>query len=211
MRPLWAAICRTICRPAGILPVWPPPAGLGLDQLTLAGVRITSPRQEVTPPLRGQVIVQQPSGLPLAHPLPGDLAASERIALRVARLLIDGHCVISPFVHTVHCTLDGQDSPALRTVREDEPQPVHGVCERFALNVAGRHLELGPVVFFHSRALAEDRIRLAAALDAGQATGMRLVLRPADSEHFRLLLQSTAPGTAPSPVPLGLAGFPEPR
>jgi hypothetical protein len=30
--------------------------------------------------------------------VPGDLAASERIALRVARLLIEGHCVISPFV-----------------------------------------------------------------------------------------------------------------
>lgn len=42
------------------------PAGLGLDQLTLASVRITSPRQEVTPPLRGRVIVQQPSGLPVA-------------------------------------------------------------------------------------------------------------------------------------------------
>ncbi|MEV4865504.1 hypothetical protein MRBLMF1_006986 [Streptomyces ossamyceticus] len=42
------------------------PAELGLERLTLAGVRITSPRQEVTPPLRGQVIVQQPSGLPVA-------------------------------------------------------------------------------------------------------------------------------------------------
>ncbi len=42
------------------------PQGLGLDQLTLASVRITSPRQEVTPPLRGRVIVQQPSGIPVA-------------------------------------------------------------------------------------------------------------------------------------------------
>lgn len=52
------------------------PAGLGLDQLTLASVRITSPRQEVTPPLRGQVIVQQPSGLPVAS-LP--LAFTQRV------------------------------------------------------------------------------------------------------------------------------------
>ncbi|MEU4259640.1 hypothetical protein AB0B42_26435 [Streptomyces fradiae] len=41
------------------------PAGLGLEQLTLGGARITSPRQEVTPPLRGQVVVQQPSGIPV--------------------------------------------------------------------------------------------------------------------------------------------------
>ncbi|MGW1878731.1 hypothetical protein [Streptomyces sp. NPDC001975] len=144
--------------------------------------------------------------------VPGDLDASERIALRVARLLIDRHCVISPFVLSVHCTLDGQDSPALRAVLEsDGPQPVHGVCQRFALTLAGRHLELGPVVFFHPRAVTEDGARLAAALDAGQAADMRLSMRPADGEHFRLLLQSSAPATEPSPVPLGLAGFPEPR
>lgn len=41
------------------------PAGLGLEQLTLGGVRITSPHQEVAPPLRGQIIVQEPSGLPV--------------------------------------------------------------------------------------------------------------------------------------------------
>lgn len=41
------------------------PAGLGLEQLTLGTVRITSPHQDVTPPLRGQVIVQQPSGIPV--------------------------------------------------------------------------------------------------------------------------------------------------
>ncbi|MFB6643759.1 hypothetical protein ACFCYF_41755 [Streptomyces chartreusis] len=42
------------------------PAGLGLEQFALGGVRITSPRQEVTPPLRGQVIVQESSGLPVS-------------------------------------------------------------------------------------------------------------------------------------------------
>ncbi|WP_433456597.1 hypothetical protein ACQPXS_47310 (plasmid) [Streptomyces sp. CA-142005] len=39
--------------------------GLGLERLVVSGVRITSPRQEVTSPLRGQVAVQQPSGVPL--------------------------------------------------------------------------------------------------------------------------------------------------
>lgn len=42
------------------------PAGLGLERIAVGGVRITSPRQEVTPPLQAQVIVQQPSGVPLA-------------------------------------------------------------------------------------------------------------------------------------------------
>lgn len=41
-------------------------AGLGLKRFVLGGVRITSPRQEVAPPLRGQVVIQQPSGVPVA-------------------------------------------------------------------------------------------------------------------------------------------------
>ncbi|MFJ8113053.1 hypothetical protein [Streptomyces sp. NPDC096132] len=42
------------------------PAGLGLERIAVGGVRITSHRQEVTPLLRGKVVVQQPSGVPLA-------------------------------------------------------------------------------------------------------------------------------------------------
>lgn len=42
------------------------PAGLGLERVAVGGVRITSPRQELTPPLRGQVVIQLPSGVPLA-------------------------------------------------------------------------------------------------------------------------------------------------
>ncbi|MEV5441288.1 hypothetical protein AB0N23_01835 [Streptomyces sp. NPDC052644] len=42
------------------------PAGLGLERVAVGGVRIASPRQELTSPLRGQVVVQLPSGVPLA-------------------------------------------------------------------------------------------------------------------------------------------------
>ncbi|MFG2463801.1 hypothetical protein ACGFWE_43190 [Streptomyces sp. NPDC048523] len=41
------------------------PAGLGLEQLSLGTVHIASPRQEVAPPLRGQIVVQRPSGIPV--------------------------------------------------------------------------------------------------------------------------------------------------
>ncbi|WP_416531795.1 hypothetical protein [Streptomyces coelicoflavus] len=42
------------------------PAGLGLERIAVGGVRISSARQEVTPPLQGQVAVQLSSGVPLA-------------------------------------------------------------------------------------------------------------------------------------------------
>lgn len=42
------------------------PSGLGLERIAVGSVRITSPRQGLTPPLRGQIAVQLPSGVPLA-------------------------------------------------------------------------------------------------------------------------------------------------
>jgi hypothetical protein len=42
------------------------PAELGLEHLRLGAVRITSPRQEVAPPLRGQIVIQRPSGSPVS-------------------------------------------------------------------------------------------------------------------------------------------------
>ncbi|MFF5837849.1 hypothetical protein ACFY7V_24565 [[Kitasatospora] papulosa] len=42
------------------------PAGLGLERLAVGGVRITSPRHELTAPLRGQVAIQRSSGIPVS-------------------------------------------------------------------------------------------------------------------------------------------------
>ncbi|MEU5709866.1 hypothetical protein [Streptomyces flaveolus] len=146
-------------------------------------------------------------------PVPAELTPTDRIALRMARLLLDGHCVISPFLPQARFTLNGQDSPVLRALLSGEPHAIHGGSPTCAVTVAGRRLDLGPVHFHHPHVTADERDRRRAlnALDAGHGEGCEVTVRPADGEHFRLLLQDSAPAARWSPVPLDLRGFPEPR
>ncbi|WP_406335905.1 hypothetical protein [Streptomyces sp. NBC_00203] len=85
------------------------------------------------------------------------------------------------------------------------------MCQEFALAVDERRLDLGPVVLFQPRVVAENSDQILKALNAGQADGKRLIVRPAYGEHFRLLRLSAATDAEPAPVPLRLPGFPEPR
>lgn len=146
-------------------------------------------------------------------PVPDELTPDERVAMRIARLLVDGHCVVSPFMSRVGITLNGQDSPAVRALLGGEPQAAWLPCEAFAVQVSGRRLELGPVVVFHPEAAVEPDSgdRALATLAAGHGDGTKVSLRPVGGERFRLVLQRSITGSEMTPVPLRLPGFPEPR
>ncbi|WP_040905006.1 hypothetical protein [Streptomyces griseoflavus] len=146
-------------------------------------------------------------------PIPDELTPADRIALRMARLLIQGHCVASPFLTRARFTLNGQDSPTLRSLLSGEPHAVRGSIAAFALTLAGRHLELGPVHFYHPHVTVEteDGRRALAALEAGRGEGCEVTVRPVGGECFRHLLRDAAPGSGWTPVPLELPGFTEPR
>ncbi|MGW5136218.1 hypothetical protein [Streptomyces sp. NPDC004135] len=146
-------------------------------------------------------------------PIPVELTPTDRIALRMARLLIQGHCVASPFMTRARFTLNGQDSPTLRSLLSGEPHAVRGSSAAFALTLAGRHLELGPVHFYHPHVTVdeEDGRRALAALGAGRGEGCEVTVRPVGGECFRHLLHDAAPGSGWIPVPLELPGFTEPR
>ncbi|MFF7680962.1 hypothetical protein [Actinacidiphila glaucinigra] len=144
-------------------------------------------------------------------PLPDDITAAERIALRVAQLVVEGHCVISPFARALTVALNGDDHPALRSALSGEPQSVRVLDPQFTLTLAGRTLSLGEVMAFHTQVVAEDSPAALAALDAGQAEGRRVALRPIDGQRYRLCLRNVDPHRPLVPVPLGLPGYPEPR
>ncbi|MGW6628408.1 hypothetical protein ACWGBN_11185 [Streptomyces anulatus] len=146
-------------------------------------------------------------------PVPTGLSPTDRIALRMARLLVDGQCVISPFLPRMSFTLTGEDSPGLRALLSGEQRSMWCSTEEFAVTLAGRRLRLGPVLVFHPRVATEqeDGQRALAALDAGRGDGCKVTVRPADGERFRMLLQNAATSAEQVPVPLGLPGFPEPR
>ncbi|EFL29372.1 hypothetical protein SSOG_09086 [Streptomyces himastatinicus ATCC 53653] len=145
----------------------------------------------------------------------GELPPLDRIVLRMARLLLKGHCVISPFMPQLGLTLDGPDSPTVRAVLSSEPHAMQARSEEFAITVAGRHLDLGPALCFHPRATApaQQTQRALAAVKTGRGDREKSTMRPKGRERLRLLLQHalTAHAPTPAPMPLGLRGFPEPR
>ncbi|MGA5520761.1 hypothetical protein ACPCK2_31645, partial [Streptomyces pseudogriseolus] len=65
------------------------------------------------------------------------------------------------------------DSPTLRSLLSGEPHAVRGSIAAFALTLAGRHLELGPVRIYHPHVTVdeEDGRRALAALEAGRGEG----------------------------------------
>ncbi|MDH2412367.1 hypothetical protein ACG5V6_24225 [Streptomyces chitinivorans] len=143
-------------------------------------------------------------------PLPEEISAAERVTVRAARLVIEGHCVALPFARTLTITLSGEDGPDLRSLLGGEPRSIRVVTGEYPVTVAGRGLDIGPVIVFHPRVTAEDGHAALAALDAGRAAGHRVVLRPADGEHYRICRRS-GDDRPLAPVPLGLDGYPEPR
>ncbi|MEU3431749.1 hypothetical protein [Streptomyces gardneri] len=144
-------------------------------------------------------------------PVPFELPAVDRIALRMARLLVDGRCVASPFSRTLTLTVTGAEDPAMRQLLSGSPQSVRLATPDCAVQIAGRSLDLGAACVFHTRVVAQDGPSALAALDAG-AVEREIILRPADGEQFRMFLADTPDDGLPlTPAPFGLDGYPEPR
>lgn len=144
-------------------------------------------------------------------PLPDEICGRERIMLRVARLVLDGRCVISPFHRSRRIALTGRDDEIVRAVLSGKPQAFALIDAPFSVAIAGRRLDLGPVCGYHPRvAAAEGRLEALAALEVGRAEGARVVLRPVGGEHYRLYLASGDRDRPLVPTALGLPGYPEP-
>ncbi|MFE2560247.1 hypothetical protein ACFXGT_30355 [Streptomyces sp. NPDC059352] len=144
-------------------------------------------------------------------PVPFELPAVDRIALRMARLLIDGRCVASPFSRTLTITVTGAEDPSMRQLLSGQPQSVRLTSPDCAVQIAGRSLELGNACMFHTRVVAQDGPSALAALDSG-AVEKEIILRPADNERFRMFLTDTPDDGLPlTPTPFDLDGYPEPR
>ncbi|MFD3308613.1 hypothetical protein [Streptomyces sp. NPDC058694] len=145
-------------------------------------------------------------------PAPLVYSGAERIDLRIARLLIEGRCVADRSAHTVTATLNGLDSPELRTALGPQPQSLRFGGRGFEVTIGGRALDIGAVYVFHPRVIADNGEQTIAALRTGRVAGTKVVFRPQDGEHFRLYL-ADAPGNSRSlaPVSLGLRGYTDPR
>ncbi|MEV5898394.1 hypothetical protein [Streptomyces sp. NPDC052127] len=80
------------------------------------------------------------------------------------------------------------------------------------MQIAGRHLELGPVFVSHPEAAvaADSRGPALAALTTGRGDSVEVGVRPVGGGRFRLVLQNSPSGSGMAPVPPGLPGYREP-
>ncbi len=150
--------------------------------------------------------------------MPDECTPEERIFLRIARLLVDGHCVVSPFLPRARITLNGRDSPVVRALLSGEPHPVRLPCGAFTVPFAERRLELGPVLVFHPRATAEpdSGAKALAALGAGRGDGAEVSIRPCLEPFldglYEMLVEQLAADPNVFRIPgdeRGAAGWPE--
>ncbi|WP_280247394.1 MULTISPECIES: hypothetical protein [Nocardia] len=127
-------------------------------------------------------IVQQHCGQYFA--LPDSISARDRIEIRVARILIDGGIVAAPQAEVVTLTLSGENSPRLRDTLAQAEVPVVVVHENYTVSLGGRVLPLGPVWVFHHAASPVDSASVIAALDAGEAAGLKVDFVPTHDPYF---------------------------
>jgi len=144
-------------------------------------------------------------------PAPLTYTAQERIDLRVARLLIEGRCVVYPYARALSLTLNGQDDPSVRRFLSEEPLALRISPPDHEITIGARSLDIGSVHFFHTRLTIENAREAFAALRNGHGAGKKIVLRPDRGERFRVFLAgSNDDGQPLAPTPLGLDGLTEP-
>ncbi|WP_318212024.1 hypothetical protein [Streptomyces sp. SJL17-1] len=145
-------------------------------------------------------------------PIPADMPMTDRIALRMARLLVEGRCVASPFSRELTITLTWLDDVNTRELLSGRQQSLRVTSSEYGITIAGHLLSLGSVCVFHTEVTAVDGPTVLESLRSGLVPEATVVLRPARGEHYRMFLTDSPDDGMPlSPCPLGLDGFPDPR
>ena len=124
--------------------------------------------------------------------IPDEIRPGDRVKLRVARLLIEGHIVASPRAPVFTLGLTGMDTPEIRA-RMLEPQSIVWPAGPHTVAIAGRELTIGDVYALHTQATAINGDEAIAALDAANAEGFEVHFRPGDDPYFYLTLANGTP------------------
>jgi hypothetical protein len=121
--------------------------------------------------------------------MPTHMNDDDRIRMRVARALVQGHIVASPRVPRLTLELTGEDTEDLRACLERGEMRLCVDGGPFSETVEGRKLTLGDVTVIHPRARILNAEAALAALDAGTAAGVEIHLEPVDEPYFYLALE----------------------
>lgn len=124
--------------------------------------------------------------------IPEYMHPGDRVNIRVARLLIEGHIVASPRAPRFTMRMTGHDTPEVRTALRG-PRSIMWPAGSHAVTVSGRELTIGDVYAVHPAATAINADEAIAALDAGEAQDFEVHFRPGDDPYFYLTLADAPP------------------
>lgn len=124
--------------------------------------------------------------------IPEEMRPGDRVKLRVARLLIEGHIVASPRARVFTLGMTGVDTADVRAPLLG-PQSIVWPAGPYAVEIAGRELNIGDVYALHTQATAINADEAIAALDASNAEGFEVHFRPGDDPYFYLTLANESP------------------
>ncbi|BBY28880.1 hypothetical protein MSEDJ_29760 [Mycolicibacterium sediminis] len=124
--------------------------------------------------------------------IPEEIRPGDRVKLRVARLLIEGHIVASPRARVFTLGMTGVDTPEVRAPLLG-PQSIVWPAGPYAVEIAGRELTIGDVYALHTQATAINGDEAIANLDAGNAEGFEVHFRPGDDPYFFITLANDSP------------------
>ncbi|OZC88803.1 hypothetical protein CH254_13180 [Rhodococcus sp. 06-412-2C] len=143
--------------------------------------------------------------------LPLTVTQRERINLRIARLLIEGHAVETPDASSIIATLSGEDSPELRAIMID------GGSLRFegpdyVVKIGKKTMTIGPVYIGDPESYVEHADAALHRLDNGTAEGYQVKFLPGTTTYFRsVLVESAQPRHfADPPTPWRIVGIKQP-
>lgn len=124
--------------------------------------------------------------------IPERMHPGDRVKLRVARILIEGHIVASPRAPRFTLAMTGIDSSEVRDSLSG-PRSIVWPAGPYAVTIDGRELLIGDVYVVHPQATAINADEAIAALDADEAEGFEVDFRPGDDPYFYLSLANVPP------------------
>jgi hypothetical protein len=143
-------------------------------------------------------------------PVPAELSLGDRIEIRLARLLAEGHCVISRTAQTWSAVLNGQTSAVFEQLLSSDTPQALTIGGQLAIQVLGRTLRMGEARFFHTQVEVLDRTDHMTPLRAGRGANRRIVFAPTDNMHYRVYLPAKWNDREDQPLvpsPWGLHGL----
>lgn len=145
-------------------------------------------------------------------PIPASMTTEERIYLRCARLMLEGHCVMTPnvrsFTFNLKAGLDVND-PGLSQVLDDAEGQFVITQEPWTPTLAGHELQLPDTRLWHPHMRLLDRATVRARVSSGKEA--KATIEPVDGTTFRMFMPDrlSDPDQPLTPVPWDLTDVDE--